>query len=320
MNLKNVLTTTIATAGLVMLVPVVSHADTANEVWGIGDSTSVGWDGHNNVTPFISTVSSNLNEYANNYHALSGASIQSDLPRMVQEFNSDQYHVRAKNIILNMGVNDFNYGSQNINDVVEEYRARLSDLKWQNPQATITVVLPAGSWLNTNNQNTVGIGGYTMNQLRNELKKIANDMNLNVVDAQNIVNDSNHSWKLGDGTVHPTATTYVEYGNAISNTIKAHPNNNSVYTSYTINRLQTTGYVNTLAGYRWLENGRAFTGIKNYTGACYYFVKGVRQDNQWVHMWGLTYYAGSDGRFYQGVHVIDGKTYDFGSDGTFYVR
>lgn len=325
MNIKNVVKATAVTAtllgGVALAQPAVVNADTTNEVWGIGDSTIHGYDGHTDVTPLITTVGSDLGEYSNNYHALSGASIQTDMPRMVQEFNRDKYHTRAKNIIVNYGLNDFNYYDQNLNNVSEEYRARLSDLKWKNPQATLTAVLPAGSWLGTDNQNTVGKGGYTMNQLRAQIKKIAKDMNINVVDMQMIVNDSNHTWKLGDGIVHPTASTYVEYGHAIANAIKAHPNNNSVYTPYTINRLQTSGYVNTLgAGWRWLENGKAYTGFRYYMGAYYYFDKGVRQENKWVSQWGLTYYVNDDGRSVQGTRVIKGKTYNFGNNGTFYLR
>ena len=100
-----------------------SHAD---EVWNLGDSTSVGWDGTRNVTPFITTTANSLGAYANNWHTQSGSSIQYDMGRMVREFNADKYHTRAKYIVVNWGVNDANYGTSNLNNVVEEYRARIS--------------------------------------------------------------------------------------------------------------------------------------------------------------------------------------------------
>lgn len=290
----------------------------ASEIWGIGDSTSVGYDGHTNVTPFITTTAKSLNSYANNWHTQSGSSIQNDMGRMIREFNGDKYHTRAKYIVVNYGVNDANYGSSNLNNVVEEYRARLSDLKAKNPQATITVVLPQGTWLNGNN-DTIRQGGYSLNDLRNQQRIIARDMQLNVVESTTITN-ANHTWTLGDGTVHPNANAYATIGHKVANTIKSNPLNQSVYTWYTVNRLQTSGYVNTLSNWRWLENGRVYTGIRNYMGAYYYFINGVRQENSFVYQWGLTYYVGSDGRTVQGIHNINGKRYNFGNNNTFYLR
>lgn len=291
----------------------------ASEIWGLGDSTSVGYDGHTNVTPFITTTSNDLGAHSNNWHTKSGSSIQNDMASLVSGFNGDKYHTRANNIIVNLGVNDVNYGNQNINYVSEEFRARLTDLKAKNPQATITIMLSQGDWLNGGNNATIRGGGYSLNQLQAQQRKIANDMRLNIVE-RGVVTDANHGWKLGDGTVHPTASTYVEIGHKVANVIKANPVNKSVYTSYTIDRLQKTGYVNTLSGWRWLENGKAYTGIRNYMGAYYYFDKGVRQENKFVYQWGLTYYVGADGRTVQGTRTINGKMYNFGNDGTFYAR
>lgn len=87
-----------------------------------------------------------------------------------------------------------------------------------------------------------------------------------------------------------------------------------------IDRLQKTGYLNTLSGWRWLDNGIAYSGFRYYMGTYYYFINGVRQNNQWVNMWGHKYYVGSDGRAYHGVHVIDGKNYNFGNNNTYYLR
>lgn len=313
--IKNALligTTVLAFAGIATKVD-------ASEIWGIGDSTSVGWDGKNNVKPFIETTASDLGAYSNNWHTKSGSSIQNDMAGLVNGFNGDKYHTRANNIVVNLGVNDVNYGTQNINYVSEEFRARLSDLKAKNPQATITVVMSQGDWLNGGNNATIRGGGYSLDQLQSQQRKIAKDMKLNVVE-RGVVTDANHSWKLGDGTVHPTASTYVEIGHKVAGVIKSNPVNKSVYTSYTINRLQKTGYISTLAGWRWLENGRAYTGIRNYMGAYYYFEHGVRKNNQWVNMWGRKYYVCSDGRTVQGWQTIDGKRYWFGNDNTFFLR
>lgn len=314
-TIKNVLliSTTVATAAGI------ATTTSASEVWGIGDSTSVGWDGRNNVKPFIETTASDLGAYSNNWHTKSGSSIQNDMAGLVNSLNGDKYHTRANNIVVNLGVNDVNYGNQNINYVSEEYRARLTDLKAKNPQATITVMMSQGDWLNGGNNATVRGGGYSLDQLQSQQRKIAKDMKLNIVE-RGVVTDANRSWKLGDGTVHPTASTYVEIGHKVAGVIKSNPVNKSVYTSYTIDRLQKTGYISTLVGWRWLENGRAYTGIRNYMGAYYYFENGVRKNNQWVNMWGHKYYVCSDGRTVQGWQTIDGKRYWFGNDNTFFLR
>lgn len=290
----------------------------ASEIWGIGDSTSVGWDGNKNVTPWISTAGNDLGNYVNNWKSHSGYQIQANFPNMVQEMNNDKYHGNATQIVVNLGVNDVNYGTANINDVMETYRKNLMDLKAGNQSATIYLMLPQGNWQGGDN-NTVHQGGYSLNQLKDAIRQLGRDANMTVIDTD-AVNDYNHNWKFGDGTVHPTASTYVEIGHKVSQVIKANPNNNSRYTSGVYNRLQTTGYVYTMAGWRWLENGKVYTGFRNYMDAYYYFVNGVRQNSQWVNMWGHKYYVGSDGRTVQGWQTINGKTYNFGNNETFYVR
>lgn len=293
----------------------------ASEIWTIGDSTSAGYDGHQNVKPWIDTASSDLGAFANKNHAKSGISIQSDFRKKVAEFEQDPYKSRATWMVVNIGVNDANYGSANINQVSEEFREGLTTLKAQSNTSKIIVVLPQGSWNSQDGKagdnNTQRQGGYSLNQLRDSERQIAKDMHLEVVES--VVDDSNHNTKLGDGTVHPTAATYEEIGHKVAYTAK-NDFTQSVYTPYMIDRLQTTGYVNTRAGWRWLENGKAYTGFRFYMGTYYYFDKGSRVNNQWINMWGHRYYVGSDGRAYQGWHNIDGTNYFFGNNGTFYQR
>ncbi|MFH7282296.1 GDSL-type esterase/lipase family protein [Weissella confusa] len=82
-----------------------------------------------------------------------------------------------------------------------------------------------------------------------------------------------------------------------------------------------SGYLNGPSGWMWYENGRPYTGFRDYMGAFYYFKKGVRQENKWVSEWGNTYYVGGDGRSVQGnAYMINGVAYDFGNNGTFYKR
>ncbi|CAH1856516.1 glycoside hydrolase family 70 protein [Convivina intestini] len=73
-------------------------------------------------------------------------------------------------------------------------------------------------------------------------------------------------------------------------------------------------------GYRWYENGQLFTGFRYYAGAYYWFLDGVRQNNQWESAWGMKYYVGTDGRAVQGNQTIEGQNYYFGNDGTYFAR
>lgn len=90
-------------------------------------------------------------------------------------------------------------------------------------------------------------------------------------------------------------------------------NNGTFYMRY-----KYQGYMNAGNGYKWYEDGRYYTGIRNYMGAYYYFNNGNRQHNQWVNQWGNKYYVGSDGRTVEGRDVvINGLHYDFGTNHTF---
>jgi len=87
-------------------------------------------------------------------------------------------------------------------------------------------------------------------------------------------------------------------------------------------RGKASGYVGTNdAGWLWVEDGQRYTGFREYMGAYYYFINGVRQQNQWVSEWNSKYYVGSDGRSVQGSHVkIGNQYYNFGTNGTFFLR
>lgn len=94
----------------------------------------------------------------------------------------------------------------------------------------------------------------------------------------------------------------------------------SADTLESIQSQQKTGYLNDGTGWYWFQGGQKYTGFRNYMGAYYYFVNGVRQENSWETEWGLTYYVGNDGRSVQGHYSIGGVAYNFGDNGTFYMR
>lgn len=300
----------------ILFFPIPSQKINADEIWTIGDSTSVGYDGTKNVDSWIITAGNQLNAKPNQKYATSGTLIQSNFRNSVLNFEKDENKNQATWVVVNMGVNDVNYGSANLNQVMEEFREGLTTLKYKSGNSKIIILLPQGTWLNGDN-DTIRQNGFSLNQLRQAQRKIAHDMNLAIVEP--VVTDNNHNEKLGDKTVHPNQKTYVEIGEKVAETAKT-DTKNSVYTPYMIDRLQRTGYFNTLAGYRWLEKGQAYSGFRYYMGTYYYFKNGVRQNNQWINMWGHKYYVGSDGRAYQGHHTIQNKKYYFGNNNTFYLR
>lgn len=105
----------------------------------------------------------------------------------------------------------------------------------------------------------------------------------------------------------------------VNGQVNYYGDNNTYYKRY---KSDESGYIQMGDGsYRWIENGQLYTGFRSYYGAYYYFVDGVRQENQWVSQWGKKYYVGADGRSVQGkAYKINGVAYDFGTDSTFYLR
>ncbi|GAP05007.1 glycoside hydrolase family 70 protein, partial [Fructobacillus tropaeoli] len=97
-------------------------------------------------------------------------------------------------------------------------------------------------------------------------------------------------------------------------------NSDGVYVYKNDSNKKAQGYLNDGSSWKWFNDGQLYTGFQNYMGAYYYFINGIRQQNQWENIWGLKYYVGDDGRTVEGIHAIDGHAYDFGTDGTFNVK
>ncbi|MBS9335777.1 GH25 family lysozyme [Fructobacillus papyrifericola] len=123
---------------------------------------------------------------------------------------------------------------------------------------------------------------------------------------------SDHLWNTQYGMWQWTSNAHV---NGVSGTF-------DMSVDYTGLASRDSGYryVPEAGGWRWVEDGKMFTGFKYYMGTYYWFENGVRSDKAWHEAWGHMYYTGADGRAVQGVQNINGQNFDFGSDGTFYMR
>ncbi|GIC69731.1 GDSL-type esterase/lipase family protein [Fructobacillus tropaeoli] len=289
-------------------------------IWGFGDSTTVGWNSYNDGSQsYDSYAAQDLDKLYLNTSAHSGTQIGNDMSWMVDEAIKSASYSTATDIVIGMGVNDINYGGTSpLNTIIQIYQDSIRRLHEANPNIRIYILLPQGDYLNGKNNDTIGPGGFSMNQLRAALTQVGNNLGITVINA-GVVTDENHATTLPDG-VHPTNATYQAIGTKIAQAMQANPNNTyqANYQNYSLGTV--SGYYNTLAGYEWLENGQVYTGFQKYYGAYYWFNNGVRDENSWHQAWGNTYYVGGDGRSVQGFQTIDGNLYYFGNDGSFTLR
>lgn len=288
-------------------------------IWGFGDSTTVGWNSYNdNSKSYDYYAAQNLDmQYLNN-SAVSGTQIQADMGWMTDKAVADPLFQKATKIVIALGVNDINFGgTAPLNKLAEIFQDNIRRLHFTNTNAQIFILLPQGDYWQGKNNDSIGPGGFSMNQLKATLQEIGNNLGLTVIDA-GVVTDDNHTQTIPDG-VHPTNATYQLIGEKITSAIQNNPSNFiDNYQNYDLGSV--SGYVNTMAGWRWVENGQIFTGFRSYMGTYYWFENGVRSNNAWHEAWGNNYYTGSDGRAVQGWQTIDGNRYYFGDDNTFYLR
>ncbi|CAK1229893.1 Glucan-binding domain (YG repeat) [Fructobacillus fructosus] len=289
-------------------------------LWGFGDSTTVGWNPYNDGSHSYDYYAAKDNDQLFiNGSAQSGALIGNDMSNMTDAVILDSRFKTATQIVIGMGVNDVRFGDNRIlNTIIDIYRQNLIKLHQANPKAKMFILLPQGYYEHGNTPTTIVNGGYSLNDMWVALKQLGQDMGVTTIDA-GIVNDANHGQATPDG-VHPTDSVYQEIGQKISQVLKNTDNQNFNENSLSYDLGNVSGYVNTMAGWRWLENGRVYTGFQSYVGSYYWFEKGIRSDNSWHTAWGNQYYTGSDGRALQGVQLIGGVQYFFGNDGTFSLK
>lgn len=114
----------------------------------------------------------------------------------------------------------------------------------------------------------------------------------------------------------------VDYGSTFLQQAKPIEPQNTI-----INRNQQKKYNDTLNGYHrdgkgwyWFEKGKRYTGFKHYMGKYYWFINGVRQNNQWKKNGRYCYYFGSNGQAVQGINKIGQYQYYFGENGTYFLH
>ncbi|CAH1850315.1 GDSL-type esterase/lipase family protein [Convivina intestini] len=295
-----------------------SYDGKKDQLWGFGDSTTVGYNEESNHQSFDVYAAKDLNVAYNGSLGISGTTIQRDMGWMTDKMVNDPQFYQATDIVVGLGVNDVFGGNENLNTVAQIFRDNLLKMHLANPMARIYIMLPQGFYRENNNNDTISAGSYSLNQLIQVERQIGNSMGIPVVDGD-VINDNNHTRTMPDG-MHPSSAAYAAIGHHLAQQMNFHrqveirPD----ATNYQLNDLN--GYQNTLSGYRWLQNGVPYTGFQFYTGAYYWFDKGIRQDNSWHEAWGMTYYTGSDGRAVEGLQNINGSWYYFGNNGSYSLK
>ncbi|MDF7636983.1 GDSL-type esterase/lipase family protein [Leuconostocaceae bacterium ESL0958] len=302
-----------------ILTKVAAQQQKQGQLWGFGDSTTVGWNPYDDSgQSFDVYAAKDLDQKYVATYGISGTQITKDMTAMTDKLVANPAFKEATNIVVGLGVNDVSYGNMPLDKVAQIYQDNLERIHAANPAVKIYLLLPQGNYLNGGNNDTIHAGGYSMNQLKQVLREIGQSMGLPVIDA-GVVNDGNHNETIPDG-VHPTKAAYEAIGHRVAQVIQENPNNNYRKSTKVYDKHNLSGYYNTAAGWRWLENDQVFTGFRKYAGTYYWFDKGIRQENSWHEAWGMRYYVGADGRAVQGFQNINGHLYYFGDDGTFYMR
>lgn len=189
----------------------------------LGDSVTHGYDGEENLTDgtypqwlqrYLNTSVDNLGY---NGAFLATESTGGDLSTMVAKTNFANYDVAT----IAYGTNDYGHSRYTLDAVKDVLTDNIKAMKKQNKKLVIYGILPITRYDNDqNSDNVAGIGGYTMNELRDALKEVYTAEDIPVLDwrddASQLITDSNHKYRLFDERLHPSARTYQMMGSEIA--------------------------------------------------------------------------------------------------------
>ncbi|RZQ58365.1 SGNH/GDSL hydrolase family protein [Weissella paramesenteroides] len=291
-------------------------------IWVIGDSLAVGWDGQRNVAKNYPTlVGEKLKprvlqaSYASSGSQISGnqnGTPTYDMSNNVQRVINDQQFSDANILIIELGVNDLNYSSNNLGYVQQRLQSNIKKLRKANPKIKIFGILPFASY----QQNKAS--QYSMNDLQDALTKVYSSFGIPVLNWEN-THVAHESADLGDHLVHPTQATYEKMANTISDWLLEDSNLNVTEHDSTVNFVSNGWQVDEQGERQYAENNTLVTGFKNINGKTYYFdpkTKGLLK-NQFITSDGQRYYVDTDGSVIKGpatngtdIQIINGKAYE----------
>ena len=304
-------------------------------VWVVGDSLAVGWDGAKNVQqPYPSLLNDIIGAqtmhagYASSGSQISGNSTgangsEVDLTNNMARVTGDAAFKDAHALLLEIGVNDLNYNSDNnLGYVQQRLQNNIRAARKANPNIVIYGVLPVPAYQLGSNLNVPGKAGYSFNQLVDALTAVYQSFGIPVMDWRDtgIVTDSNHNTTLGDGVVHPTQATYAAMADQLATWMYANetPSEHDSTTTF-----KSTGWqVNEQGVKQYAKvDGTLATGAVTIDGKEYFFdANHAIVKNKLVTLNGKQYYIGADGARQQGIVSLNNKWYFFGSNNTYYAR
>ncbi|MBJ7694942.1 hypothetical protein C6P08_07290 [Weissella confusa] len=185
-------------------------------LWALGDSLSVGYDGMSTVPSWSVNLANNMTfDQLYNNHAHSGSQIAGSTSSaepvhftktVSQVINDANFKAEKQPIVMiELGVNDLNYSSNNLRYVQERLSKNIRTLRTANKDVVIYGILPFANYLG-GDFNTIHSGGYSFNQLTDALAEVYTSFNIPVLDWVDYDIDRSPD-ALGDKTVHPTAST-----------------------------------------------------------------------------------------------------------------
>ena len=235
-----------------------------HNLWALGDSLAVGYNGAGDSDSWSENLHYNMKyQTLHNEHAHSGSQIAGPKPsgdpihfsKTVSDvisnaaFTSDAQPV----VMIELGVNDLNYSSNNLKYVQERLSQNIRTLRQANPNVVIYGILPFENYLG-GDFNTIHGGGYSFNQLTDALTEVYASFKIPVLDWVNYDIDRSPN-SLGDKTVHPTGETYAHMSEIIADFMDKNAN---VLTPGTEKDTGKYFYSN---GWHWNDKGEAQYGL-----------------------------------------------------------
>lgn len=246
---------------------------TDKNIWIIGDSLMIGWDGKrvvSNSCPKIIERLLQLNLLDARY-SFSGAQISGnrtvktvDLTNNVTNIIEDNEFKNADYLLIALGVNDLNYSDNNLGYVQQRLQSNICRLKQVNSDLKIMGIVPFDSYLEKKASK------YTLRELQNALIETFNSFGIPVINWQQS-SFSYSQYSLNDG-VHPTQDVYQQMGYMIANFIvhsrsmmpNVNDKNNTLFLS---NGWQT----NELGDKQYAQNNMLLVDWQLIDGVWYYF-------------------------------------------------
>ncbi|MBU7567802.1 SGNH/GDSL hydrolase family protein [Weissella hellenica] len=189
-------------------------------IWIIGDSLMIGWDGNRVVSNSCPNIVRRLLQpnSLNDCYSFSGAQISGnratkpvDLTNNVTNIINDAEFKSADYLLIALGVNDLNYSDNNIGYVQQRLQSNIYRLKQANPNLKIMGSVPFDSYLQKKASD------YTLKDLQDALKATFNSFGIPIINWQQSP-FAYSQYSLNDG-VHPKTDVYQQMGYAISNFI-----------------------------------------------------------------------------------------------------